>query len=152
MKRRALMTVACVLLGPAAVAAEIDSARIEQLRQDVVELNRVVREQARRIERLEREIARLRAATPGGQRRQAIPGIDDIDAPWLEGKVWQALRPGMTEAEVIARLGPPTAVRTDDAGVKTLLYTLELEGTGFLSGSVLLADDRVTGIRAPQLR
>jgi hypothetical protein len=144
-----VVVIACAVVLPTAGADEV---RIEQLRQDVRELNRVVREQARQIERLEREIERLKAASTAGRPRSAQTAAADLEVPWLASGRWKKVVEGMSEAEVVALLGPPTAVRGEPPASKTLLYTLELEGTGFLSGSVRLENGRVQEISEPQLR
>lgn len=150
MNRGRPILIACVLwcAGPAAAAAE--DVRVEQLRQDVRELSRLVREQARQIERLEREIGRLKAASAPGRPR-SVPDAA-TEGIWLSSERWKKLRVDMSESEVVALLGPPTAVRSEAPPSKTLLYTLELEGTGFLSGSVTLENTRVREISEPQLR
>ncbi|HKZ73409.1 MAG TPA: hypothetical protein VJ011_05050 [Steroidobacteraceae bacterium] len=153
MKRALSILLGCTLCAAGPLpAAEVDEVRVEQLRQDVAELNRVVREQARRIERLEREIARLRAASTRGKPGPARDASADAEAVWVAAEAWKPLRPGLSEREVLARLGPPTAVRSDPPASKTLLYALELPGTGFLSGSVRLENGQVAEVREPQLR
>jgi hypothetical protein len=145
-----------ILLAIAAAASAVSNGQatdvlVEQLRQDVRELNRVMRDQARQLERLEREIARLKA---GAVKRPARPGAAaaaDVEARWLSAARWKNVREGMSELEVVELLGPPTAVRSDAPGSKTLIYTLELEGTGFLSGTVLLENARVAGVSEPTL-
>lgn len=151
MKRRfpILLTYLLFAGGPVASAEDI---RVEQLRQDVAELNRVVREQARKIETLEREIARLKSAATCGRPRSGTDESGESGLAWVSSAPWKKLRAGMAESEVIALLGPPTAVRGDGQASKTLLYTLELEGTGFLSGSVMLENARVREISELQLR
>ncbi|MGQ0833619.1 MAG: hypothetical protein ACT4O5_01640 [Gammaproteobacteria bacterium] len=152
MKSGRPILIACVLWSAGSAAVDAEDVRVEQLRQDVAELNRVVREQARKIESLEREIARLKSAATPGRPRSAKDGADVGELAWVSSGPWRKLRPGMSESEVIALLGPPTAVRGDGEASKTLLYTLELEGTGFLSGSVELGSGQVREVREPQLR
>jgi hypothetical protein len=145
MKRRFWILIAYALCTP-------DLGRAQG--QDVlVELARVVTEQGRHIERLERELARLKASPGARARGSAARGVaEDAELAWLTRETWRKLKPGMSEAEVVAVLGPPTAVRGQPPASKTLLYTLELEGTGFLSGTVVLEDGRVRTITEPQLR
>lgn len=151
MNRSRPILIACVLWGAASVAVTAEDVRVEQLRQDVRELSRLVREQARQIERLEREIGRLKAA-PAPGRPRSVPDAATTTGIWLSSERWKKLRVDMSESEVVALLGPPTAVRSEAPASKTLLYTLELEGTGFLSGSVTLKNTRVREISEPQLR
>lgn len=152
MKRAASIVTAAAWALACVPAGAADAIEVEQLRQDVRELTRRVQEQARQIERLEREIGRLKARV--APRPGAVEGdvLQDEESVWLAAERWKALQPGMTEAEVIARLGRPTAVRGEASGRRTLLYALELSGARFLGGSVVLQNAKVTEIREPALR
>lgn len=142
-----------VFTGFHAPAGAAEDPRFEQVRQDVAQLLRTVREQERKIERLEREVTRLASVARGGKPPAGAARAVDPPGRWVSFGAWEKLQPGMAEAEVITVLGAPTAVRLDDAGLKTLLYTLELTGTGYLTGSVLLdTGGRVREVRAPELR
>jgi hypothetical protein len=74
------------------------------------------------------------------------------DAPtWVDAAKWRQVRPGMSELQVVALLGPPTSMRAEgDAWV--LLYALEIGTTHFLGGSVRLRERAVTEVRAPALQ
>lgn len=69
---------------PAAAADADDALRIDQLRQDVLDLQRALREQARRLERLEQLLARERRAGPAG--------TDGATAQLSEPPPWLSLR------------------------------------------------------------
>jgi hypothetical protein len=142
-----------VFAGAYAPAGAAEDPRFEQVRQDVALLLRTVREQERKIERLEREVTRLAAIARGGKSPAGTPQAVEAPGRWVSFSAWEKLKPGMAEAEVVSALGPPTAVRVDAAGAKTLLYTLELTGTGYLSGSVALdLGGRVREVNQPELR
>jgi hypothetical protein len=145
--------IAVLLLIPLAKTAfaQGEDFRVEQLRQEVAALSRTMREQARQIEKLEREIARLANPAPAKRAQSGGPSTAD-ELKWVSAAAWQKLVTGMSEAQVLALLGPPTAVRATGDRSRTLFYTLELTGTGFLSGSVRLDDGRVREIAPPALR
>jgi hypothetical protein len=135
------------------LAGAAEDPRFEQVRQDVALLLRTVREQDRKIERLEREVTRLASIARGGKPPAGASQAIEAPGRWVSFSAWEKLEAGMAEAEVVAALGAPTAVRVDDAGAKTLLYTLELAGTGYLTGSVVLdTRGRVREVRNPELR
>ncbi len=138
--------------GVHAPAGAAEDPRFEQVRQDVALLLRTVREQDRKIERLEREVTRLANAARGGKPAPGVAAVAQDPGRWVSFSAWKKVERGMPEAQVVSALGPPTAVRAV-AGAKTLLYTLELSGTGYLSGAVMLdAGGRVREVREPELR
>ncbi len=66
---------------------------------------------------------------------------------------WDRLKPGMKEIEVIAVLGRPTSVRTEENGrIHALLYALELGPDAVLAGNVRMGDSGVAEINKPTLR
>ena len=139
--------------GVHAPASAAEDPRFEQVRQDVALLLRTVREQERKIERLEREITRLASVARGGKPPAGASQAVEAPGRWVSFSAWEKLKPGMAETEVVGALGAPTAVRVDAAGAKTLLYALELTGTGYLTGSVALdTAGRVREVREPELR
>ena len=59
----------------------------------------------------------------------------------------------MSEADTLALIGPPTQMRTsDDKSTRTLLYALEIGGSGFLSGNVVLKNGQLSSISKPALK
>jgi hypothetical protein len=144
-----------------------DDIRLNKLEQDVLELQRTVRQQERQIETLQRELSDARALLAAGNTlpaaraaagssaaasaaaaRAANPGL-----PWLVDANWDRVRVGMSELDVIGILGTPNTLRTaTDTQRKTIYYALEFEGGGFLSGSVTIADQRVVAIERPTLK
>lgn len=153
----ALAAAACVLSMSAMPARADDSARINNLESELQRLRTQVAEQNRRIQRLEAQLDQLGVmGTPGpaglsraegaasGKPRAAGP------LPWHASKTWEQLAVGMSETEVIAILGDPTALETVD-NYKTLFYSDGAAG-GEISGHVNLKDDLVVAIKAPASR
>src|SRR5688500_11047227 len=70
-------------------AAQLEDIRTRQLMQDVAELQRTVRQQALRIDQLEREIARLSGAPiPRTSQREGVTQSDASTHPWLAPASW----------------------------------------------------------------
>ncbi len=129
-----------------------DALRIRQLENDVRSLQREVSMQNLRIERLESSVR-----APGAGSVQppttAEPRAADSSPAWLISTNWDKLRPGMKELDVIALLGRPTSVRTDEnAKTRTMFYALELGPNAFLTGNVTFGDAGVAEINRPTLR
>lgn len=146
---------ACAMLGAAQAAGAQDVLRIDELRQDIAELRRQLAEQSRRIDELERRLAVPQSGSPsrsshGGSSTGSRAG--SVPTQWLDGSRWDRVRPGATEAEVVALLGPPTSTRRANDGSLTLLYALELSGSGYLGGRVVLHAGRVSEVLRPELR
>jgi hypothetical protein len=140
---RSIGLAALAVLPIAAFAA--DDLRIEQLKQDIAELHRLLREYDRRIDQLEQQRFRAPTQLPG----RAPPGSDK----WLTPANWDKVRPGMSEQQVLEVLGYPTSVRqTETDGAKTLFYTMQVGPSGFLSGRVVIAGDAVREVERPVLR
>jgi hypothetical protein len=79
--------------------------------------------------------------------------LDPTQAPWLNLANWDRITSGTSETEVLQVLGVPNTVRSaSDGRVRTLLYAIELGTGGFLGGSVVLTERRVTEINKPALR
>jgi hypothetical protein len=149
----ALVMAAAALLGCTPAVAAADTLRLEELRQEVRELQSALRQQARRIEQLERQLARSPPAPAPGAPARAAEGREPPAAPpaWLAPEVWNTVRPGVSALEVVAILGPPTSVRAEPPG-RVLFYTLPLGETAFLSGTVHLEGDTVVRVERPVLK
>lgn len=125
--------------------------RTSQLEQEVRELQRVVQQQARRIEALETSLAPLRDNIAPPLAR-AAPSAEASTA-WLTVSNWDSLRAGMPMPDAIRLLGPPTTLRkSSDGAQQTLFYALELGVGNFLAGHILIADGRVIEIHKPALK
>ena len=75
---------------------------------------------------------------------------NDSDGNWKNPSAWDRVRRGMSERQVISTLGRPTS-RDDSPGYHTLLYQGEVEGSGYVSGNVVVnvSRDRVVSINRP---
>lgn len=133
-----------------AVFAQVDELRVRQLENEVSRLQREIEAQSRRIDELERT-ARNSAVAP--QLPAVAPQREDSSPAWLVNTNWDRVHVGMKEIDVIARLGRPTSVRTDDDGKRhTLFYALELGPDAVLSGNIRFSDTGVLEIHKPTLR
>jgi hypothetical protein len=129
----------------------VDDYRVRQLETDVRALQLLVEQQARRIDALQAAIGQSRTGRP------SLPSQVAAKAPsgalWLQRANWDKLRNGMSEADVMRLLGPPTTVRKpENGGAQTLFYSMELDAGGFLSGNVVIGDQQVLEIHAPALK
>jgi anti-sigma-K factor RskA len=150
--------IACLLavgvVSPTAATAD-DAARISRLETEIQQLRAQVDEQGRRIQQLESELARR--AGPLSVPAQPKPRAGEMrtDAPaatgpqaWHSAPAWARVRPGLTEAEVVAILGPPTAADSVGA-LKSLFYRGAAPGGRALSGHVNLKDGLVVAVSQP---
>jgi hypothetical protein len=147
--RRLLL--ATLLTAAAAIAHAQDALRVQELRQEINELQRTVRDQARRIERLEQQLGQSKIAVSPGPPRSPVPPTPAGSDKWLVPGNWEKLRTGMTEQQVLDTIGYPTTSR-GTAASKTLFYTVQVGANGFLSGRVLITDREVREIQKPILR
>ena len=144
--------VAGLALAAISQSAAADDLKISQLEQDVRELRGQLQQQARRIEYLENA---LRQSRPGSTPLPERPVINNAETSkqWMVSANWDKVHAGMTEAEVVRLLGMPTTSRTSQADPsRTLFYAMELDGGGFLSGQIVVAEQRVVEIRKPALK
>ncbi|HYM34243.1 MAG TPA: hypothetical protein VET48_02545 [Steroidobacteraceae bacterium] len=147
------------LLGIALLAqsASAQDLKVIQLQQDVRDLQQEVQQQSRRIDALERELAQARASSASVGSAKPAGGAKtptaDASRAWLTIANWDRVHTGTTELDVIAALGPPTAIRKSADGARqTLLYSLEIAAGGFLVGQVVLSDHRVIEVLKPMLQ
>jgi hypothetical protein len=140
---------ALVLALAAAAAPAEDELRVRVLENEVMRLQRELDAQSRRIEDLERN------ARNAGVSRPATPVARPADSSpaWLVSGNWDRVKPGMKELDVIALLGRPTSVRTEEDGkIRALLYAMELGPNAVLAGNVRMGDSGVAEINRPVLR
>lgn len=139
--------IAASLLCSSTLTVAADDLTVAQLEQDVRELQRQVQMLSRQI-----DAQRMQAALPGsGSTQRSSTPVIGVTPAWIDAARWQKLTTGMSELEVIATLGPPTSMRTEE-GQRVLLYALEIGSSGFLSGSVTLRDRAVVRIQKPALQ
>ena len=142
-RNTALCTVSLLLFTPLIALPQTRDGQIEELKKETAQLKTIVADQGRRIAELEKTVQALRAAaTP------TPTPIPSPTPPWHSPRAWVQIKPGMSEAQVVAILGPPTNVDAS-IDVRTLLYEPDSRSTSTLRGSVTLLDDRVTAMNPP---
>ena len=124
--------------------AQSQDSRIDQLEEETAQLKATIAEQGHRITELENTLKALQAVlTP-------VPKpIPPLTPPWQEPSNWTLLRPGMSEAQVVEILGPPSGVEAE-TDVRILLYETGSSAVRTFKGSVTLIDDRVTAAQPPK--
>jgi hypothetical protein len=145
----------CLATVPVAPSARADdAARIGRLETEIQQLRSQIDEQNRRIQRLEAELARAAGAQADAPRpRPRTPGTQAGAAPasgpqpWHAAAAWERVKPGMTEAEAVAILGPPSAA--DSIGALKSLFYRDAPGRADLHGHVNLKDGRVVAVNKP---
>jgi hypothetical protein len=132
---------------PFALPAQDKDPRIDALAKETAQLKTTIADQERRITELEKTVKALQAAA------EAItaPKPETIPAPtpaWQLAANWTLIKKGMSGAQVIEILGPPTL---DDAvtDMRVLYYQPDPRSTITLKGSVTLMDDRVIAMVPP---
>jgi len=124
--------------------AQARDPRVDKLTMDTEDLKRTVADQDKRIAELEKTVKMLQsAATP--------PPPEPIPAPtppWKAPSSWKLIQAGMSEAQVVGILGPPTSVQSVEDS-RTLFYQPDAQSTSTLNGTVTLKDDRVTASSPP---
>jgi hypothetical protein len=129
---------------PPALRGQARDPRVDKLTVQTEELKRTVADQDKRIAELEKTVKMLQAAAA-----PPAPAPIPSSAPaWKAPSSWNQIKAGMSEAQVVGILGPPTNVQsvTDS---RTLFYQPGPTSTSTLNGSVTLQDDRVTATSPP---
>jgi hypothetical protein len=123
--------------------AQPPDPRIDILGKEAAELKITIADQERRIVELERIVKALQVvAAP-------VPtAIPTPIPPWHLAPNWILIKKGMSEAQVVEMLGPPTSVDST-VDVRTLFYQPDSRSTTTLNGTVTLTDDRVTALVPP---
>jgi hypothetical protein len=125
-------------------AAQTRDPRVDELTKEMAQLKQRITDQEARIAELERAVKSLQSAAP-----PSMPApIPSPTPPWHRPASWNQIKTGMSEAEVVSILGPPTSV---DSSIdqRTLLYAPDSKSTSTLKGSVTLIDDRVSAMTPP---
>jgi hypothetical protein len=132
--------------------AQTKDRRLEDALVDITMLKRVVAEQGRHITALEKTIDTLQgkaAVEPQrsfGEDRAKIP--KPAPSPWQVPFAWSRIKEGMSRAQVVEILGQPASVDSV-LDYQTLIYKGEASDSGSATGSVKLADDRVSQVTPP---
>ncbi len=128
--------------------------RLEDALVDIALLKRVVKEQDRRIADLEKAVKVLQPATaanpekPAGEERVKITAKPPA-ARWHNPLAWSQIREGISRAQVEEILGKPASVESV-IDHQTLVYKGDVPGSGMLTGTVKLTDDRVSQANPPE--
>ena len=131
------------LILPQTAVAQAREPQIDELRKETAQLKATIADQERRIAALEKMVKALQAV--------AAPVPTAIPAPtpaWHQASSWILIKKGMSEAQVVEILGPPTRVDSS-IDIRNLLYLPDSRSTSTLNGSVTLTDDRVTAAKPP---
>jgi hypothetical protein len=128
---------------PLTAMAQARDPQIDELKKETAQLKTVVADQERRIAELEKTVRALQAvATP-------VPTPLPTPVPaWRSASNWNQIKLGMSEAQVVEILGPPSRVEAS-IDVRTLIYLPDSHSTSTLSGKVTLTDDRLTAAVPP---
>jgi hypothetical protein len=140
-----VLCMACLLYLnlPLSAMTEARDAQIDELKKETAQLKVMIAAQERRIAELEKTVKALQAvAAP-----MPTP-IPSPTPPWHRASNWTLIKKGMSEAQVVEILGPPTRVDSS-IDVRTLVYEPDSNSTSTLLGSVTLTDDRVTAAKPP---
>ncbi len=127
--------------------------RLEATETEVSLLKRLVKEQDRRIAELEKTVKSLRAVATAPTEEPPAHEVAKIvikpaAARWQNPLAWAQIREGMSRTQVEEILGKPTSVEAV-IDYQTLLYKGDVPGSGTVSGTVKLTDDRVSEIIPP---
>lgn len=116
-------------------------------------MKRLVAEQGHRIADLEKTVKALQATLAAVPQRFAAEDQVKVakpapGAPWQIPFAWTRIKEGMSRAQVVEVLGQPAS--TDSVmDYQTLVYKGDTAGSGALTGSVRLTDDRVSQVNVP---
>jgi len=121
--------------------------RIDDAIAEITLLKRALAEQDRRITDLENTVRALQ-----GSRAQnpalAAPTSPTPTGAWKSASAWARVKEGMSHAQVVAILGRPTSVKSLSP-FETLFYQGDVPGSGSVTGTVELNNDRVWQINTP---
>lgn len=143
--------IALILVVTVAPVFAQPSERVRQLEQEINFLKNTVADQGRRIELLERQLLGKPSATGSSSSPAAAQfrTPSSVAFPWHDKNAWDRVKHGMSEAQVVSILGPPTSVNVMGS-YRTLLYRGDVPGSGSVSGNVMLTgEDRVLYVNTP---
>lgn len=127
--------------------------RSEDVLAEIKLLKRVVAEQDRRIANLEKALDTSRLGAIAGPQSSGAPDPITVaqstnSTPWKTPLAWSKIKNGMSRAQVTVILGRPTSVDTV-FNFQSLFYQGEVLGSGSVTGTVKLMDDRVWQVNVP---
>jgi TolA-binding protein len=150
-----------ILILPA--TAQTRDRQVNDLTREVSQLKRQTATQEERIAQLEKAVKALQERAAGAgtiaesilkleeavKELKATPAptpIPSLTPPWHSASNWNLIKQGMSRAQVVEILGPPTN-ETSVVDTQTLYYTDSVEAK--LTGSVTFVGDRVTTMVPP---
>jgi hypothetical protein len=128
---------------PLTAMAQARDPRVDALTTEMAQLKRTIADQDQRIAALEKAVKALQAVAAPVPERIPAP-----TPPWYQASNWNLIKQGMSEAQVVAILGPPTLAESV-TDMRTLYYKPDPRSTTTLNGSISLQDDRVTAMMPP---
>jgi hypothetical protein len=141
--QRTLIGVGLLFLMCGIATAQPRDPRVDELTKQTAQLKRTMADQEGRIAELEKAVKLLQSAV--------LPLPTRIPAetpPWHRASNWTLIKSGMSEAQVVEILGPPTSVNAS-IDTRTLNYASDARSTTTLNGSVTLTGDRVIAMAPP---
>jgi len=142
--QRAVIGAGLLFLLCGIATAQTRDPRVDELTKQTAQLKRTIADQEGRIAELEKAVKLLQSAA-------ALPLPARIPAetpPWHRASNWTLIKSGMSEAQVVEILGPPTSVNAS-IDTRTLNYASDARSTTTLNGSVTLTGDRVIAMAPP---
>lgn len=152
--------------------APVKEPSVDDLRDQIAQLTRIVADQERRLENLEKAPVAQPGPVGPGRRSNTVDQerrISDLEktvrqlqaalAPtpkripsptplWLTPVNWGFVKKDMSEEHVVELLGPPARIQSV-MDVRILYYQPDAKSTTLLHGSVTLKDDRVIALEPP---
>jgi hypothetical protein len=132
-------------------AQTTDHDRLEAALSDIALLKRVVSEQNRRIADLEKQVRTLSSGSAAVEYgSEALPPRQSTQTsqPWKTPSAWDRIRNGISQSQVTDILGRPTSV-SDVGPYRTMFYRGHVPGSGSVTGTVELNEDRVWPVNKP---
>ncbi len=114
----------------------------------IIQLTAEVAQLKVRVADQEQKIAQLEAAVKALQVSAVPEPIPPVTPQWYVSTNWLLIKPGMSRAQIVDVLGPPTR-ETTVLDTQTLYYTSDVRSATALSGTITLVGDRLTSMTPP---
>ena len=125
--------------------------RIDDALAEVTLLKRALAEQDLRIKDLEKTVKALQSWALQNSRDQAAIStpISPSTTAWKNASDWKRVKEGMSYAQVVVILGKPTWVK-NISPYESVFYQDDIPGSGSVTGTIELKNDRVWQINTPR--
>ena len=151
-----VLALACVCsFTPPIAAAQQSGGSVDSLASVVANLVLAIDAQSERLAQVEAQVAHLVAALDSARQNSDVARPQENRASpvtplrgWRNSSAWGRVKDGMSERQVTSILGQPTSVERVSPWA-TLFYRGEVSGSGFVSGNLLLRNDRVVVVEEP---